>query len=91
MYQKSILFIISLPSQRKTILILILLWYASSFCFYGIILNLNKLKGDFFSLSILAFLGEMIRELISGYTAEIYGRIFELKYGGFLRAFGFLI
>ena len=90
-YQKSFLFIISIPSQRKTILILILLWYASSFCFYGIILNLNKLKGDFFSLSILAFLGEMISELISGYTAEIYGRIFVLKYGGFLGAFGFLI
>ena len=90
-YQKSFFVIISLPSQRKTILILILLWYASSFCFYGIILNLNKLKGEFFSLSILAFLGEMLSELISGYAAEIYGRVLVLKYGGFLGGFGFLL
>ncbi len=87
----SIFKIITYPSQRNKILILILLWYGSSFCFYGIILNLNKLEGDFFLLSILAFLGEMISEVISGYLADFYGRVFVLKYGGFLGGIGFAI
>ena len=86
----SIFKIITFPSQRITILNLIILWFGSSSCFYGILLTLNKMKGNFFSLSILAFLGEMISELISGYLSNRYGRIFIMKYGGLIGTISFI-
>ena len=83
--------IITNPNQKKTIFNLIILWFGTSLCFYGIILTLNKMKGNFFTLSILAFLGEMISELLSGFMSNIYGRIFIMKYGGFIGTISFIL
>ena len=48
------------------------------------------MEGNFFSLSILAFLGEMISKLISGYLCNKYGRIFVMKYGGLIGTICFI-
>jgi len=89
--QQSFFQIITNPNQKYIILHLIILWFGTSLCFYGIILTLNKMKGNFFTLSILAFLGEMISELLSGYLSNIYGRIFIMKYGGLMGTFSFIL
>ena len=46
--------------------------------------------GDFFADSVLAFTGEMISELSSGWMSEIFGRIFIMKYGAILGGTAFL-
>ena len=43
-------------------------------CFYGIILYLDQMKGNFFINAILSFLGELIAELTGGKLMDIYGR-----------------
>ena len=82
--------IINFPSQRLVIFILSLTFFCASFCFYGIILSLESMKGNFFYNSILSFFGEMIAELSSGYLSNIYGRTIILKSGGIIGALGFL-
>jgi len=87
----SIFEILSFKSQRKTLIILIITWYGVSFCFYGIVLNLRRIKTNFFLQSILAFLGEMCSELSSGYISNIYGRVIILKYGGIIGSISFIL
>ena len=87
----TILEILSFESQRNKILKIIFIFFTTNFNYYGIILNLGILKGNFFSNSILAFLGEMIFELCSGYLADVYGRLTILKLGGYIGSIGFLI
>ena len=82
--------IIKFPSQRLVIFILSLTFFCASFCFYGIILSLENMKGNFFQNSIFSFFGEMVAELSSGYLSSIYGRTIILKLGGLIGAFGFL-
>jgi hypothetical protein len=89
--EQSFFQIITNPNQKITILNLIILWFGTSLCFYGIILTLNKMKGNFFTLSILAFLGEMISELLSGFISNIFGRIFVIKYGGLMGTISFIL
>ena len=43
-------------------------------CFYGIILYLDQMKGNFYINAILSFLGELIAELSGGKLMDIYGR-----------------
>lgn len=87
----SIIEIFNFKSQRKTLLILILLWFGSAFCFYGIILNLSKISNNFFIDAIYAFIGEMISEIISGYLSNIFGRVILLELGGFFGSIGFIL
>ena len=82
--------IIYYPSQRLVIFILAFTFFCASFCFYGIILSLENMKGNFFVNSFLSFFGEMTAELSSGYLSGIYGRTIILKIGGIVGAFGFL-
>ena len=82
--------IIKYPSQRLVIFILSFTFFCAAFCFYGIILSLENMKGNFFQNSIFSFFGEMVAELSSGYLASIYGRTIILKLGGFVGALGFL-
>ena len=81
--------IIKYPSQRLVIFILSFTFFCASFCFYGIILSLENMKGDFFLNSFLSFFGEMTAELLSGYLSGIYGRTTILKIGGIVGALGF--
>ena len=78
------------PSQRKVIFILSITFFSSSFCFYGIILSLSSMKGNFFINSLLSFLGESISELSSGFISQKIGRVPILKYGGLIGSIGFI-
>ena len=82
--------IIKFPSQRLVIFILAFTFFCASFCFYGIILSLENMKGNFFQNSIFSFFGEMVAELSSGYLSSIYGRTIILKLGGIIGAIVFL-
>ena len=82
--------IIKYPSQRLIIFILSLTFFCASFCFYGIILSLENMKGNFYLNAFLSFFGEMTAELLSGYLSGIYGRTIILKLGGIVGALGFL-
>ena len=87
----NIIQILSFPSQRKKILLLCCLWFASGMNFFGILLNLGHMKGNFFFNGILSFSGEIISELGSGYLADIKGRILVMKYSAYLGAISLLI
>ena len=82
--------LIKYPSQRFVIFILSLTFFCASFCFYGIILSLENMKGNFFQNSIFSFFGEMTSELLSGYLSGKIGRTIILKCGGIIGALGFL-
>jgi len=47
----------------------------ASYNYFGIILNLGKMKGNFYLNSIHALLGELVAELLSGKLADKFGRI----------------
>ena len=87
----NIIQILSFPSQRKKIICLCGLWFISGINFYGILLNLGHLKGNFYLNGILSFIGETISELGSGYLADIKGRIWVMKYSAYLGSISFLI
>jgi len=83
--------ILSFPSQSKKIILLCGLWFASGMNFFGILLNLGHMKGNFFFNGILSFSGEIISELGSGYLADIKGRIWVMKYSAYLGSISLLI
>ena len=82
--------LIKYPSQRLVICILAFTLFGASFCFYGIILSLENMKGNFFENSFFSFFGEATAELLSGYLSGIFGRTIILKVGGVVGALGFL-
>lgn len=86
----SLLQIISFKSQRKNFFYNFFTWFSIGFCFYGIILNLGTMGGDFFVDMILAFSGEISSELSSGMLANIFGRIPIMSGGNFLGGISFL-
>ena len=63
-------------SQRIIFIKMTIISICSLYNYFGIILNLGKMKGNFYLNSIFAFLGEFICELISGKLSDNYGRIF---------------
>ena len=71
----NIIQILQFKSQRNTFIKLTIINISCSYNYYGIILNLGKMKGNFYLNSIFAFLGEFICELISGKLADQFGRI----------------
>ena len=87
----NIIQILCFPSQRKKILLLCCIWCISGMNFFGIVLNLGHMEGNFFLNGILSFLGEMVSELVSGYLADIKGRIWVMKYSVYLGSISFLI
>lgn len=87
----SIFQILNFPSQRNKILLLCCLWFASGMNFFGILLNLGHMEGNFFLNGILSFSGEIISELGSGYLADKKGRIWVMKYSAYLGSISFLI
>ena len=87
----NIIKILSFPSQRRKVMLLCVLWFASGMNFFGIILNLGHMKGNFFMNGILSFAGECISEVGSGYLADVKGRIWVMKYSAYLGSISFLI
>ena len=71
----NIIQILKFKSQRKIFLKITLISIGCSYNYYGIILNLGKMKGNFYLNSICAFLGEFISEVFTGNLADKFGRI----------------
>ena len=71
----SIFKILQFKSQRNTFIKITIIMICASYNYFGIILNLGKMKGNFYLNSIHAFLGELVAELLSGKLADKYGRI----------------
>ncbi len=82
--------ILSFKSQRSVFIKVTTIIACSSYIYFGIILNLGKMKGNFFLNGIFAFLGELSSELVVGELADIYGRITVFKYCFGIGLFGFL-
>ena len=72
----NILQILGFKSQRSNFIKLTIISTFCSYNYYGIILNLGKMEGNFYLNSIFAFLGELICEIFSGKLADKFGRIF---------------
>lgn len=92
-YKKSYTFfeILKFKSQRKNALLLLFIYFSISFCFYGIILNVGNLKGNFHANTFMIFLGESISAFYSGKLIDIYGRLKVLKYSLFIGSFFLLV
>ena len=82
--------ILSFKSQRSVFIKVTIIIAGSSYIYFGIILNLGKMKGNFFLNGIFAFLGELSSELVVGELADRYGRITVFKYCFGVGLFGFL-
>ena len=66
--------ILKIQSQKYKFINALAVWTLTGSCFYGIILYLDQMKGNFFTNAILSFLGELIAEFTSGKLMDIYGR-----------------
>ena len=87
----SYLEIIGLHSQRKNLIIVCFLTFASSMSYYGLILNMDNYIGDFFSNYLMTYTGEAIAIILSGYIANYFGRINTMKFFTFLAAVTFIL
>ena len=86
----SIIDILSFKSQRNLFIKITIIIASSSYIYFGIILNLGKMKGNFFLNGIFAFLGELCSELVVGELCDKYGRIKIFKYCFIIGTFGFI-
>ena len=68
------IYILKIESQRFKFINTLAVWTLTGLCFYGIILYLDQMKGNFFLNAILSFLGELIAEVTGGKLMDIYGR-----------------
>lgn len=66
--------ILKIESQKYKFINTLIIWTLTGVCFYGIILYLDQMKGNFYINAILSFLGEFIAELTGGKLMDIYGR-----------------
>ena len=82
--------ILNFKSQRTVFIKITIIIACSSYIYFGIILNLGKMKGNFFLNGIFAFLGELSSELIVGELCDRYGRIKIFKYCFGVGLFGFI-
>ena len=66
--------ILKIDSQRYKFINAILATTFTGNCIFGIILYLDKMKGNFFFNAIFTFLGELIAELAGGHLTDKFGR-----------------
>ena len=87
----NIIQILKFKSQRITFIKLTIISTFCSYNYYGIILNLGRMKGNFYLNSIFAFLGELTCELISGKLADYFGRISIFLFSCFFGIVGYIL
>lgn len=75
----SLIDIFKFKSQRNKILILAYIWFANSFIYYGLIVNLDRPGGNIFIESIATFSAALFAEMASGWICEMYGRMIIMK------------
>ena len=86
----TIIDILNFKSQRNNFIKITIIIACSSYIYFGIILNLGKMKGNFFLNGIFAFFGELSSELVVGELCDRYGRIKIFKYCFIIGTFGFV-
>ena len=86
----TIIDILKFKSQRPIFIKITIIIASSSYIYFGIILNLGKMKGNFFLNGIFAFLGELSSELVVGELCDKFGRIKIFKYCFIIGTFGFV-
>ena len=86
----TIIDILNFKSQRNNFIKITIIIACSSYIYFGIILNLGKMKGNFFLNGIFAFFGELSSELVVGELCDRYGRIKIFKYCFIIGTFGFI-
>lgn len=87
----NIIQILKLKSQRIIFIKLSIVHICCSYNYYGIILNLGKMKGNFYLNSIFAFLGEFVCEIFSGDLADKFGRIKIFLFSCGIGTLGYLL
>ena len=83
--------ILNFKSQRIIFIKLTIISIGCLYNYYGIILNLGKMKGNFYLNSICAFLGEFISEIFSGKLADKFGRITIFLWCCFIGTIGYIL
>jgi len=83
--------ILKFKSQRNTFIKITAIFLCCSYNYFGIILNLGKLKGNFYLNGIFAFLGELTTELISGKLADKFGRVKILLISCIIGTLGYIL
>ena len=83
--------ILQFKSQRTIFIKITVISIGCSYNYYGIILNLGKMKGNFYLNSICAFLGEFVSELLSGKLADNFGRITIFLYSCVIGTIGYIL
>lgn len=71
-------------SQRRNLLILSYIWFIGAFIFFGVVLNLSLMNGNFFSNILLTFAGEIVGQTVTGYLIGKYGRVIVLRINVFM-------
>ena len=66
--------ILNSKSSKYKFIYSIVIWFCAACCFFGIILYLDIMKGNFFENAILVFLGELLVEVFCGKLADVFGR-----------------
>ena len=87
----NIIQIINFKSQRAIFFKLCIISIGCSYNYYGIILNLGKMKGNFYLNSIFAFLGEFVCEIFSGKLADKYGRVTIFLWSCVIGTIGYIL
>jgi MFS family permease len=87
----TIMDIFSYSSQRKKMIILCYIWFAITFCFFGLFSNLDRPGGNIFIESIITYSAEIFAEIVSGFLAGIFGRIIVMKYLSFIGGVSFIL
>lgn len=83
--------ILSLKSQQKKLLIMSFLSFTSSFCYYGLILNIDNYKGDFFSDFFMTYIAESVALMMSGYLADYFSRLTVMKLFSLISSTAFIL
>lgn len=80
-----------LKSQRKNLIILSFLSFTSSFSYYVLILNMENYSGDFFTNYFITYIAEALSLILSGYVANLLGRLATMKVFSMIVAIAFII
>lgn len=75
------------------IIVFSLIWLFYGFAFFGLMLNTEKIDiaENFYTNSAIFFIGEFIANLISGYFAQVQGRLITFKLCSIIGGISFII
>ena len=83
--------ILCMKSIQKILYIMLFIGFSSSFSYYGLLLSLTSLKGDFYFNYFSNFIAETISLLLSGFISDKIGRKITLQIFSFIAGMIFII